>query len=126
MTEEELQDLVISRDMCKTVLKSINLEIAAKKLELAELIAKWEGPYKEFVLLDRVIANATKVRVIKSTYEYKPPAAITPKTAREMLEALGVTVESKTSLEEPLIQDEERDLLDSIGTLEAIMEAEGE
>lgn len=126
MTDDELKELQVSRDLCRSLLKGINLEISAKKSELNELLIKWEKLNNEFRYYDRQIAEATKVVKLKSAYNPKPPTSngISSRMAKELLEALGIPVVSKAS-EVPSVKEKIEDLTDSVSILEIMIGEEG-
>ena len=124
MTTEELADLKLARDVKKGILKSLSHEMSILRTQLKSLSEKWEEFNKDYSLLDRKIAEATKVRVIASTYNPRPPQTMTSRTAKEFLEALGIPLEEDTEpSEEPPL--EPGDVIEAISTLESLCEDGG-
>lgn len=124
MTTEELEYLKLTRDLKKSSLKNISYEMSTLRAQLKSLSEKWEELNKEYSFLDRKIAEATKVRVIASTYNPRPPQTMTSRTAKEFLEALGIPLEEDTEpSEEPPL--EPGDVIEAISTLESLCEDGG-
>ena len=115
---------MLARDVKKGILKSLSQEMSILRSQLKSLSEKWEDLNKEYSFLDRKIAEATKVRVIASTYNPRPPRTMTSRTAKEFLEALGIPLEEDTEpSEEPPL--EPGDVIEAISTLESLCEDGG-
>lgn len=124
MTEEEIKELKISRDLKKNILKAYSHEMSILRSQLKSLSDKWEELNKEYALIDRKIAEATKVRVIASTYNPRPPQTITSQTAKEFLNALGIPLEEEVeSTEDSNL--EPGDVTEALSTLESLCIDEG-
>ena len=65
MMPEELQSLEESKGIYREMLKGLNLEIAATKKKLEDLMNRWGDINKEYERLDRRIALETKITIIK-------------------------------------------------------------
>lgn len=124
MTTEELEALKLSRDVKKGILKSLSHEMSILRTQLKSLSEKWEEFNKDYSLLDRKIAEATKVRVIASTYNPRPPQTMTSRTAKEFLDALGIPLEEDTDYPEDS-DIEPGDVIEAISTLESLCEDGG-
>lgn len=121
MNTEELEDLKALRDIQKNILKSLNFEMSFLRGQLKSLVERWDVVNKEYTFLDRKIAEASKVRVIASTYNPRPPQTMTAKMARELLEALGIPESYPKAIDEDLSL-QEGDVMDAISTLEIMRE----
>jgi hypothetical protein len=112
---ESLEELEADREIYRTLLKGLNLDISKRKLELKELLDRWEVLNKEYSILDRAIADRTKVTILKTKYAPRDPKTMTAKGAQEMLALLGVSLDAEEP-EEPQYEEE----LDVAGSLEIL------
>jgi hypothetical protein len=121
---ESLEELEAKREILRTLLKGLNLDISKRKLELRELLERWEVLDKEFRVLDRMIADQTKVKIIPSKYAPRDPKVMTAKSAQEMLALLGIPAEPESDYEEPEPETYEPIDEGDIDMLQALIELE--
>lgn len=107
MEKEELLALQGEKELYRTMMSQISGRIKEIKKELKELLEVWEVANNKYMIADRKIALATKVRVIKGGKKKEITREITSEMAAEFLAAIGETVEFIEDEEELVEEDYE-------------------
>ena len=102
---EELQSLEESKGIYREMLKGLNLEIAATKKKLDDLMNRWGDINKEYERLDRRIAFETKVTIVKHKPSKTPE--MTSEQAREMLALLTGLTQKDVEEEDEVVTDDD-------------------
>lgn len=114
MTEEEIKDLEIEKELYREILRGLNIKLSSARHTLKELESRWAEVEKEYERLDRLIAMETK-RVIlpsKATAHKKEMSASDAATLLALLSANVVPIKK------------EEDVTDAIDEIEDIYEEE--
>ena len=114
MTEEEILDLEVEKELYKEILRGLNIKLSSARHTLKELESRWADVEKEYERLDRLIAMETK-RVIlpsKATAYKKEMSASEAATLLALLSANVVPIKK------------EEDATDAIDEIEDIYEEE--
>lgn len=107
MTEEEILDLEVEKELYKEILRGLNIKLSSARHTLKELESRWGEVEKEYERLDRLIAMETK-RIFLPSKVAAPKKEISASEAATLLALLEANIKPLKKEEDPT------DLIDEV------------